>query len=75
MVLLAVFQYALDTIDSVIIKLWVINKRQEYLDWVANLSTALPSTLFSSLHFSFSSAFLLNNKMRRLIIDCDLSSN
>ena len=45
MVLLAVFQYALDAIDPLIIKLWGINKRQEYIDWVANLSTTLQSTL------------------------------
>ncbi len=71
MVLLAVFQYALGDIDPVIIKLWEINISQEYIDWVANLSTDLPNTLSPSLHLPLST-FLLNNKMRRPIIECDL---
>lgn len=74
MVLLAVFQYALDDIDPLIIKLWGINISQEYIDWAANLSTDLPNTLSPSLHLPLS-AFLLNNKMRRPIIECDLFSH
>lgn len=66
MVLLAVFQCALDDIDPLNLKLWGINISQD-IDWVANLSTDLPNTLSPSLHL-----FLLNNKMRTLIIDCDL---
>lgn len=52
MVLLAVFQYAVDDIDPLIIKLWGINISQEYIDWVANLSTDLPNALSLPLHFS-----------------------
>lgn len=74
MVRLAVFQYVLVDIDPLILKLWGINMSQEYIDWVANLSTELPDTSLPSPHCSLS-AFLLNNKMRRPIIDCDLFSH
>lgn len=71
MVLLAVFQHAVDVIDPVIIKLWKINRSQEYIDWVANLSTHLPNSPLSSTPL-FRPAFLL--KMRSPIIECDLLS-
>lgn len=64
MVLLAVFQYALDDIDPLIIKLWGINISQEYIDWVANLSTDLPSTLSPSLHLSLSFSLCLPLKQQ-----------
>lgn len=62
---LAVFQYALDDIDPLIIRLCGINIRQEYVDWVANLPADLPGTLSPPL-------LTLNNKTGRLVIDCDL---
>lgn len=62
---LAVFQYALDDIDLLIIRLRGINIRQEYVDWVANLPADLPDTLPPSL-------LTLNKKTGRLVIDCDL---
>ncbi|KAI3362160.1 hypothetical protein L3Q82_012483 [Scortum barcoo] len=67
-------QYALGDIDPLIIKLWEINISQEYIDWVANLSADLPNTLSPSLHLLLTT-FLLNNKMRRPIIECDLFSH
>lgn len=45
MVLLAVFQYALDDIDPLIIKLWGINISQEHIDWVADLQLHSASPL------------------------------
>jgi len=56
----------LDDIDPVIVKLWRINIKPEYRDWVVNLSSRRVSFTPPSL-----AAFLLNNEMRRAIIDCD----
>lgn len=60
-------------IDPLIIKLRGINKRLEYMDWLADLSTDLPNSLSLSLCISLSAIPL--NKMRRPKIVCDLFSH